>query len=230
MFVGPLLVSWVTISQVRFGAQVNHIREQTRGDYSSDMPPTSLLGYIWSMPSDPVSTEGLGGGITWAWDESLCDLLLPRFRERLILIPFVRCEQIKAAVHRGFNSWSDNHAHISFVDVTSECKAIDRLNRDCPLAELWVTALVSGASAGEDQGTSQDNRVALTPAELGVYGSISERNDASSRTAATATPIARYADDFRYTNGNLSAGGSRYPMVETHRAVLAFNVDESFCW
>ena len=30
----------------------------------------SEFNYRWSLPSDPLSDEGLGGGITWALDPS----------------------------------------------------------------------------------------------------------------------------------------------------------------
>ena len=41
----------------------------------------SEFNYRWSLPSDPLSDEGLGGGITWALDPSFCDTMLPSFHE-----------------------------------------------------------------------------------------------------------------------------------------------------
>ena len=44
--------------------------------------------------------NGLGGGITWAWDPALCDKLLPQFSEKDSSGPgsnLVTCEGVKAA-------------------------------------------------------------------------------------------------------------------------------------
>ena len=135
------LPSWVTLSQARLGAQLDVIQEQTRNNLTRSVAPLQRLGYLWSLPEDPASTDGLGGGITWAWDGALCERLVPLFHEDLLFIEWITCPVLKAAVHRAFASWSANHAHISFVDVTAECEAIGRLDPDCPLAEVWVTAL-----------------------------------------------------------------------------------------
>ena len=37
--------------------------------------------FIWSAPSDPLDTSGLGGGITWALHPNFCDEMLPLFPE-----------------------------------------------------------------------------------------------------------------------------------------------------
>ena len=43
-------------------------------------------------------------------------------------------------------SWADNHALISFTDVTDECAKIGELHTgNCSLAELWITAIGSPA-------------------------------------------------------------------------------------
>ena len=73
-----LLVSpcwcWVTISQSRYGAQIETIRDLmaypvngTRPPFQhASIPPQQLLGYLWTLPEDALSHVGLGGGITWA--------------------------------------------------------------------------------------------------------------------------------------------------------------------
>ena len=37
--------------------------------------------FIWSAPSSPLDTAGLGGGITWALHPNFCDEMLPLFPE-----------------------------------------------------------------------------------------------------------------------------------------------------
>ena len=112
--------AWITLSQSRFGAQLNHIQAQMQGNYSAGVPIMQLLGFIWNMPSDPASTAGLGGGITWAWDEHLCRRLLPRFHEDLLFIEFITCDVLKAAMRRGFASWADNHARYAHGDQSGD--------------------------------------------------------------------------------------------------------------
>ena len=109
---------WVTISQSRHGAQLNTIKSQMAGeqlDYGPMVQQT--LGYLWDLPASSTSTRGLGGGITWAWDPVLCDDLQPQFREDFFFIEYISCRDLKAAMHRGFNSWSDNSAKVSFLEV-----------------------------------------------------------------------------------------------------------------
>ena len=45
-----------------------------------------------------------------------------------------------------FDSWSDNHPTLKFIDVTNECVATglltngtNNLNATCPLASIWLT-------------------------------------------------------------------------------------------
>jgi hypothetical protein len=195
--------AWVTLSQARFGAQIASIREQTRGNFSRPAPPLQQLGYIWSLPQDASSSAGLGGGITWAVDGKLCDALLPLFKEDIIGIELVSCAVLKAVLHRAFSSWSDNHPLLSFVDVTAECEAMGQLTPDCPLAEVWITAL--GPSTRRPSARSLDasqpspasasanvDDVDLTPVydAISSLGTVMEQADGQ-RTAATASPRAR---------------------------------------
>ena len=41
----------------------------------SEGEPTTSLGYLWSLPHASRDPLGLGGSITWQWDERLCDVL-----------------------------------------------------------------------------------------------------------------------------------------------------------
>lgn len=233
---------WVTLSQVRFGAQLETIQQQTKGTYTGSAPLIQRLGFVWSLPPVRASAEGLGGGIAWAWDSSLCDALLPRFHEDLLGFRFVNCQTLQAAVHRGFASWADNHPTISFIDVTDQCEAMGDLSPSCPLVELWVTSLKPEAGTGTQSGANltATQVAALTAGPNGALsasgaklasslGSVSELGDAK-LTAATATPSAKYSANFYWTSGIPAAGGSSAPMIETYKAVIAFNVEESFCW
>ena len=142
-------IGWVTISQSRHGAQLNTIKSQMAGeqlDYGPMVQQT--LGYLWDLPASSTSTRGLGGGITWAWDPVLCDDLQPQFREDFFFIEYISCRDLKAAMHRGFSSWSANHPHIHFVEVTTECEHLDKERggegkawKECPLVEIWVTGI-----------------------------------------------------------------------------------------
>ena len=133
---------WVTISQSRFGAQIEGIQAQMHGEISEgDLHIQQRMGYIWTMPKDVDDDSGLGGGITWQWDPGLCDALLHTFSEDFFFIDFITCDDLKGAMHRAFASWSDNHKNINFVDVTEECRAIGQDYQGCELAEVWVTAI-----------------------------------------------------------------------------------------
>ena len=199
---------WTTISQGSYGAQVLDIKRQTAGNATS-AAPTKLLGFLWSFPADAGSRAGLGGGISWAWDPAICDRLLPKFRENFASVQFVGCEELKAAVHRSFASWSDNHALISFTEVTEECAKLGQLSATCPLVEVWLTL------RAVDNGPANVSSLTIQ---------VSESQEAGSSTAATAQPRAKYTSTFRATNGRVA--GRR--VVETVGATVAFN--PKLCW
>ena len=75
------------------------------------------------------------------------DSFLSQFTEDFFFIPFITCDNLKAAMTRGFASWSDNSVYVSFTDVTAECEKIGQLNEDCPLAEIWDVALTVSISS-----------------------------------------------------------------------------------
>jgi len=123
---------WVTISQARFGGQIDAIARQFQGlNTVNDPNVQQKLGYLWSFPEDADDTTGLGGGITWQWDPKLCDGIIDKFDEDFFFIPFIQCSDLKASMHRAFASWSDNHKDINFVEVTEECKAIGQDYEGC---------------------------------------------------------------------------------------------------
>jgi hypothetical protein len=246
-------LAWTTISQSRYGAQLSAIQAQMRGNVTGVSDPAQLLGFLWSSPVSRQS-RGLGSGITWAWDPKLCTALKPLFREDFAFFEFVGCDEMKAAMHRAFASWSDNHALISFTDVTvcaawfepvisrsrihvlidhvlnppyeqEECAKLGQMHNGCSLAEIWVTVLIDGSS---DDATSSDGSNA-DEASSGEQHTlalvvVSEGQATDSTAAATAVPHAEYSDEFTYSNG---AHSSRV-VVETRRGTLSFS--PKLCW
>ena len=139
--------AWVSQSQSKFGASIENIQKQMRGVYPlpDGVKLQGELGYLWSYnpevkwrdsdgdtvfpPDSPQRggelLHGLTGGITWAWDSNLCDLLLPRFKEGTpVYDKLVDCEGIRAAVVRSFGKWEAASRFIKFVDVTDECEKL----------------------------------------------------------------------------------------------------------
>ena len=142
-----LASGWVTISQSRFGAQIDGIRAQLRGRTTNAEPNIQQkLGYLWTKPASSDDTSGLGGGITWQWDPDLCGSLLPRLHRSQLFT----CDDLKAATRRAFTTWASNHKDIRFVDVTEQCAAIGQPHEGCELAEVWVTVLALDSTASQD--------------------------------------------------------------------------------
>jgi len=208
--------AWITTGQQLYGAQIDEWRLETRNDSNLGDPnsvPAKYLsrGRLWSMPEDQSSTHGLGGGITWAWDPILCGKLLPLFDERFF--NFVTCDDIKAALVRGFESWSRNSRYIKFYDVTAQCEGLGQLTPDCPLAEVWVGPLECPYAADMCNASTVSTQV---------------------RTAASATPTVVLTNDFRFTNGqrNMYIRKQR-PTFEIVGGTLLFDVgvdNPKMCW
>ena len=74
----------------------------------------------WSLPASPLTSDGLGGAITWSEDAALCDALRGRFESESFgyfgaeLYSFVSCEEITDALVRNFALWEANHRLLSF--------------------------------------------------------------------------------------------------------------------
>ena len=96
----------------------------------------------WPMPDNLTSIIGLGGGLTWAEDEALCESLKDRFDSETFdyfgvrVFSFVSCEEITDALLRGFSSWADNHGRLSFFSIGRECAAANQTVGNCSLAEV----------------------------------------------------------------------------------------------
>ena len=159
---------WLTTSQDQQDAAALSLASLARSN--------GALNRIWASPADSGSDYGLGGGITFAYDdEKICGDLLPSFSEssRLWGVAFIDCDSIKAAIRSAFASWSSNHPSIKFHDVTADCKMAGDtsggpLSEGCSRAEIWLTT------------TS---------------------NETSQDAAATTLNVYRWDSNFRHPNG-----------------------------
>ena len=107
------------------------------------------LGYYWHYPALTDDNRGLGGGISWAFDDELCvknDAYGSRkkfedtFKEDFFFAKFVTCVDIRASLHRAFKTWTDVQPQLRFVDVTEECRRIHgAVHSNCSLVELFIT-------------------------------------------------------------------------------------------
>ena len=189
---------WRTITQNNYGGQISQIRQQMSGTSSASV--YQRLGWMWTWPASPSDTTGLGGGITWAWDPELCDLLLPIFRERFTTVSFVDCSWIKAAMHSAFDTWSQNHPYITFRDVTDMCETTGQLKpgtTGCSHAEIWVTKKnMSNPTVSADQ---------------------------AARAGATQAFV---SSSFRFTNGQ----AARQQLIEVTRGSIQFAYEDPICW
>jgi hypothetical protein len=210
----PILVrpceGFVLTVQSRFGAQLGALQSLQHGNYTGSV--TATLGYIWHYPELSTDDRGLGGGIAWAWDPALCPTILPYFHEDLFFSGLVRCQDLQAAMHRAFASWSANHRALSFIDVSDECARLHggRVTSNCSLAEVWVTARDPATGTGLE--------------------------------AATALPrVVLNSAGFRFTNGESARTWHHtlqrfvpHPVVEIDGGVIAFggphNVAPDLCW
>jgi hypothetical protein len=140
----PVVQAWVSISQARYGATIDGIYNESLGrDLGTNflVARQQSLGYLWTLPSDPLDTTGLGGTITWAWDPALCARLQPLFKEDFWFTNFVDCTTIKASLHRAFETWAMNSRFVKFTDVTDQCERSGQPFDNCTHAELWITSL-----------------------------------------------------------------------------------------
>ena len=186
-----------------------------------------VLSALWEEPASRNDFHALGGGISYAWDPSLCDKLLGKFDENIYGFEFISCGGLRAAVERAFASWEANHPLIRFHDVSEECNSTYGWPTDsagftlqCPISELWITA-ASNASGYEEIGY-----------EISTYNWCAECGfdppcvcslPLLLLTALHPTPLrTRY---FRKTNGKYTRELGVYATV---RATIAFNTD--VCW
>ena len=119
--------------------------------------------FLWSMPANALSQDGLGGGITWALHPRFCEQILPMFPEASpagTFATFLTCADLRHAVASAFNTWADNHEKITFLDVTDRC--VNMTGTNCASAEVVVQ--VYEASLTEAMRTQLDSgSVDFTP-------------------------------------------------------------------
>ena len=112
--------------------------------------------YTWQLPVYANDTAGLGAGITYAIHPTFCDRLLDRFSEKseiFAAFDFVSCTLLKSAISRAFQSWSNNHPHITFADRSSTCEALNYTEpSECPGVEIVIDV-----TAEEDATNSTTN-------------------------------------------------------------------------
>jgi hypothetical protein len=154
----------VTLSQSLYGADYASVAALQHGNFTR--PATATLGFLWTLPRDALDTRGLGGGITWAWDDALCPALAPLLKEDLFFYPLVECHNLKASMNRAFESWASNHRFISFVDVTEACRQrYGAVHANCSLAEVWVTSRdPSDIQLGSEAARARPNPLATSNA------------------------------------------------------------------
>uniref|UniRef100_A0A7S2GE38 EF-hand domain-containing protein n=1 Tax=Haptolina brevifila TaxID=156173 RepID=A0A7S2GE38_9EUKA len=103
--------------------------EYLQGGYEK---PNALLAR-WSSGMNTSFTDGLKGGIAWAFDPRLCDSLLPLFPEEVNLISggwlpgammpsLIQCGRIKAGVRAAMNAWEAANSNVRFIEVTNMCE------------------------------------------------------------------------------------------------------------
>lgn len=209
----PTSLAFVTSSQALRQVQLESMRKLHHSNYTGFYLHT--LGFLWTYPAEPQENRGLGGGIAWAWDDSICERLRPMFSENLFvgMKALVRCEDLKSAATRAFDAWAANSRAISFLDVSEECRArYGNVSKACPLVEVWVTV---HDSAGEE-------------AALAIP---------TTTVSATSSTPGQQSGLFRFTNGDiarawhggaLSGGFQPMPMLETTGGTISFDVGR--CW
>lgn len=249
--------AWVTKSQATFGAQLDDIKKQLKGQ-TVDRVVQAQLGFLWTYPESTTDETGLGGGITWAWDPALCGVLMKQFKERIWFYDLVTCDDLRAAIARAFDKWAANSRYLKFIDVTAECKKLEMdfgpptstkvqnssfanylsaAHGGCPLAKIWITRFAATAD-----GSTRRRRLSDTFDIIDEHGRkleepIANTNDALSAAVAVATAKthARYTTTFRYTNGEkpLTMVGQTptygRTVVEAYAGTFQFNV-EQICW
>ena len=136
---------WVVLLLVQLPREQCFVLQGVNSTTASSLPGTAQR---WRVPASSSSTEGLGGGLSWVLDDAFCDHLMSRFPERSVVrgidlpsLDFLQCEDIKAAILRGFSTWAENHRLVSFHDIshTASCATHSAAPDDsCPW-ELYVT-------------------------------------------------------------------------------------------
>ena len=205
--------SWVSTSQ--------HQRDAAAGSLQRLRESNGAINRVWNSPLEATSTDGLGGGLSFAYDTNLCDELLPSFSEASGLwgLTFVDCESIFAAIRTAFSTWSTNHPSLKFNDVTAECAALGDttggpFGRGCSRAEIYLT---TGTN------TSTQDSAATTLNEFRWEPNFFHPNGLRADPGAYVTTGSIVA----FTTGDFSSG--EYSRTASGANAICWYIDSTFC-
>lgn len=120
----------------------------------------------WSLPADPASDAGLGGGLGIAFEPSLCGDLLPLIQSDPFRV-YATCDALQRTVLRTFQQWTIRSPHLFVRDVTAACikEGGGALAGNCSMADV----VVGGARdiLKEEYHVSYDRRVKLAHEQAG---------------------------------------------------------------
>ena len=84
----------------------------------------SVYDYAWGYvlhtpgPDERPTPRGLGKGISWGFEPSFCEAILPTIREHSpAYAPGVTCDDLKAATRRALSAWSLNNDAIAWYEL-----------------------------------------------------------------------------------------------------------------
>lgn len=139
--------SWVLYTPYDGGTRGEGYKLKGKGDRWSSPRSFNLsrVAFFWGLDPNPASTRGLSGGISWAIHPEFCDRISSKFRgERLLLglVTFMKCDSLRNAIDLAFSTWSANHPHVAFTDLSDLCVGTGGLDEDgnyCVDAEVTIS-------------------------------------------------------------------------------------------
>jgi hypothetical protein len=131
-------LAFVTQTMSKYGAQPNltaSMWDQPPGWYGQHAyanPFEYAWGYVWHAPGpdERPTTRGLGNGISWGFEPSFCEAILPTIREHSpAYASGVTCDDLKAATRRALSAWSLNNDAIAWYELhpAAECPTVFNL-------------------------------------------------------------------------------------------------------
>jgi hypothetical protein len=169
---------------------------------------------IFRWPEAAIgSSEGLGGGIAYAYDPQFCLDILDSFEERsttwISFWDFVTCDAIKASILLAFDTWASNHPSIHFIDISEHCASEDLFE-----------------SVDKEDCTST-NCVRCSKAEIMI--STFTKDNEQDHSGARVVPVELSTRSALGTSGREEAGGS-FRYVELQYANdICWYLDQTFC-
>ena len=173
------------------------------------------------QPLAAEDTTGLGGGIAYAWDPTLCDTITEYVKEKVLGQNLAGCDDIKNSFKRSMLQWTMNHRYINAYDVTGQCEVLQggasSVTAECPLVELWVTSAKGVDPALVDPATSVLDGGNIVAATVLNATAGTDLVTAGARAAGHA---------FRHTNGVVS----KNDVIENTKATIHFGANDDVCW